>query len=459
LAHVVVCGAGLTGLTTAWHLLRAGHQVTVVESESQVGGVLQTTHRDGFLAEHGANSATVTPALLAMIDAVELRSELRLAAPHAKNRFIVRNGVPHAVPMSPPTLLTSRLFTPVAKLRLLGELFVPARPAGAPDESVADFARRRLGSEMLTYAIDPFVSGVYAGDPETLSTQHAFPTLVRMERDHGSLIRGAIAAARARKLALDSGAADASVTGIVSFTTGMHALPRAIATHIGIDRIHCNTHVRAIAQEDTGLRVSLSDASGAARELHADRVISTLPLHALATVALPAKASRARDSLTTLNYPAVASLALGFRRSDVAHALDGFGCLIPSIEGRSIMGILFSSTLFEGRAPRDTVLLTCFLGGVRRPHLGTATTDELLRVALPELAQILGVRGPPIFEHHVSWPHAIPQYGMGHERCGQQADALERAVPGLTVDGQFRRGVSVGDCVASGALIAARATA
>ena len=191
--------------------------------------------------------------------------------------------------------------------------------------------------------------------------------------------------------------------------------------------------------------------------LRADAVVSTLPMHAFTSIALPASTRAPLAQLATLPYPPVASLALGFRRADVSHALDGFGCLIPSAEKRSTLGILFSSTLFEGRAPDGYVLLTCFLGGVRHPELGTLGTAALVERVEPELAALLGVTGVPKFVQHTSWPHAIPQYNVGHDAHGRAADAIETAVPGLLVDGQFRRGVSVGDCIAAGQRIASRA--
>jgi len=331
-----------------------------------------------------------------------------------------------------------------------------ARRSADGDESVADFIRRRLGTDPLHYAVDPFVSGVYAGDPEQLSVGHAFPRLAAMEREHGSLVRAMMAAGRKARVARNAGDAASGGHTMVSFTGGMHTLPAALADRIGHDRIRLGTRVIAIEPHDVGANV-LVEQNGERRRLEADLVISTLPLHALSSIALPSDADAALDQLRTVAYPAVASLALGFRRADVAHALDGFGCLVPSRERRKTLGMLFTSTLFEGRAPTGHVLLTCFIGGTRHPGLGTASTAALLDVVLPELAALLGITSGPTFVEHTSWPRAIPQYNVGHDANIRAAEALEVVVPGLLVDGQFRRGVSVGDCVASGATIAARA--
>jgi protoporphyrinogen/coproporphyrinogen III oxidase len=453
--HVIVCGAGLTGLTTAWHLRQRGIDVTVLESGDIVGGVVGSTKREGYLVEHGPNSCMLTPELAAMVDSLGLTPLLRHAAPQAQRRYIVRGGRALAVPMSPFAMMRSPLFSPGAKLRMLAEPFI-ARRIASDDESVASFVRRRLGDEPLTWAVDPFVSGVYAGDPELLSVRHAFPRLSALERDHGSLLRGAIAGAKTRRTTPADSRVGSSRTAIVSFMDGMATLPLALADDIGAANIFRRTRVVAVDHEHDGPMV-IVERDDVQRVIRADAVVSTVPLHALSQIALGPAAAAPLTQLATVVYPPVVSLALGFRRSDVGHALDGFGCLIPSAEQRHTLGVLFSSTLFDGRAPDGYVLLTCFLGGTRQPLLGALSTTELLELVQPELASLLGVTGAPKFVQHTVWPHAIPQYNRGHDMASQAAAAVESAVPGLIVDGQFRRGVSVGDCIAAGATIAARA--
>ena len=453
--RVLVCGAGLTGLTTAWHLQRGGAEVTVLEADDTVGGVVQSVRRDGYLVERGPNSCTLTPGLAALVESLALTPMLRPAAPQAQRRYIVRNGVPLVVPTSPGAMAGSRLFSLAAKLRLLREPFI-ARRSEDDDESVADFVRRRLGDEALDWAVDPFVSGVYAGDPERLSVRHAFPRLAALEREHGSLVRGMIAAGRKARVARSAGDAATGRHTMVSFIDGMATLPIALADRIGRERVLTGTRVIAITPRNGGVDVTMQ--RGDTRQtMHADLVISTLPLHALGAIALPPDAGSAVAQLQGVHYPPVASLALGWRRADVAHALDGFGMLVPSRERRQTLGVLFSSTLFEQRAPDGFVLLTCFLGGTKHPELGVASTSTLLEAVQPELATLLGVSGRPTFVEHTVWPRAIPQYAPGHDANLRAAESLEIIVPGLMVDGQFRHGVSVGDCILGGERIAARA--
>jgi protoporphyrinogen/coproporphyrinogen III oxidase len=220
--------------------------------------------------------------------------------------------------------------------------------------------------------------------------------------------------------------------------------------------IRLRSRVLSIDRADDHCIVRIA-CDGSDELLSADVVVCTLPLHALQQVTLSGAPHEALATLASLPYPPVSSLALGFRREHVQHALDGFGCLIPSAEARRTLGVLFSSTLFDHRAADGDVLLTCFLGGVRQPDVGLLPTARLIELVLPELRDLLGVTGTPSFVHHTTWQHAIPQYNVGHDAFAIAAGDVERAIPGLLVDGQFRRGVSVGDCIASGAALAARA--
>ena len=455
--HVLVVGAGLTGLTTAHHLRAAGHEVTVVDAGDEPGGVMRSIARDGWLVERGPNSCMLTPDVAALVDAVGLLPALQRAEPAGHTRYIVRDGVPVAVPSSPPAFLRSPLFGLRGKVRILREPFIARRTADG-DESIADFVRRRLGTEVLDWAIDPFVSGVYAGDPETLSVGHAFPRLVALERQHGSLIRGAIALARARGAARATAAASGQRGAMISFRDGMQTLPRTLAAALA-PRVQLGTRLVALAERTGGgVRATLA-RDGVEAVVDADVAVVTIPTWALRDVAMPTAAGAALTRLAGLRYPAVSSVALGFRRADIAHPLDGFGCLVPSRERRDLLGVLFSSALFPDRAPAGHALLTCFIGGTRRPDLGTAPTDLLVERLLADLQPLLGVRGAPVFVEHSRWPHAIPQYELGHDHHVAAAEAIEAVLPGLVLDGQFRRGVSVGDCIAAGRTLADRAVA
>ena len=447
--QVAVIGAGITGLSAALELrVRCAH-VTVLEAGSRVGGVITTLRRDGFLVEAGPTSLTTTPALEHVIDMLDLEPVRLSPSAAAKRRYIVRDGTPVPLPSDPVSLVRTRALSASAKLRLLREPFVQA-VRSPEDESVASLVRRRLGDEIVAYMVNPFVAGIYAGNPERLSARHAMPILYHAERRHGSLLIGGMKEAKAR-------AGVVRRRGITSFRDGLHTLPAAMAAALG-PRVRLRTRLTGLAREGDGWRVQL-DAQGAPEDRYFDALVWAGPAHALASLTLPPEARGALAPAMQLRHPPLATLALGFARRDVTHPLDGFGVLCPEVERRTVLGVLFSSSVFEGRAPEGQVLVTCFIGGERAPALGAAPLETLLPAVLEDLRTLLGVRGTPTFVHHQQWPHAIPQYELGHEAVENGAARAEAALPGLYLTGQWRNGVSLGDCIAQGQATAARVMA
>ncbi len=444
--QVGVIGAGITGLSAAIELRARGAHVTVFEASDRVGGVITTVRRDGFLVEAGPTSMMSTPALEQLIDLLDLESQRISPSPAAKRRYIARDGSAIPLPSGPASLLTTPALSARAKLRILREPFVAARRDGT-DESIASLVRRRLGDEILTYLVNPFVAGIYAGNPERLSARHAMPLLYHAERRHGSLLLGGPKEARARTGVVRR-------RGITSFKDGLGTLPTAMAVALG-SRVRLGARVTALAREGDGWRLAVT-RRGEATDQYFDAVIWAGPAHALEDLELPAGARAALEPAIALRHPPVCTLALGFHRRDVAHPLDGFGILCPEIERRTVLGALFSSSVFPGRAPDGQVLITCFVGGERAPELGAMPLDTLLPMVREDLRTLLGVRGEPTFVNHQLWPRAIPQYELGHEAVLNGAARVESALPGLYLTGQWRAGVALGDCIAQGQATAAR---
>ena len=462
---VAVVGAGITGLVAAYSLQRRGVNVTLLEASEHAGGAIRTSHQDGFLAEHGPNSFVTSAPVEALLSELDLAEDVVEANPDANKRFVVRDGALMPFPLTPMAMLGTRLFSLKAKLRVLLEPLVP-RGVADNDESVASFVRRRLGHEVLDYAVDPFVSGIFAGDSETLSMAHAFPRVSELERKHGSLSKGLMAERRAARAAAaptsgDTTAADTDSsddapvrTRLISFLDGMQTLPDALAASLG-GTLKRECAVRLLHREGGRWVVDTGEDAGA-RPRTFDAVVMATPAHVLAAMELPGEMRKHATPVERVEYPAVSTLTLGFHRRDVAHALDGFGMLIPSREGRALLGALFSSSLFPNRAPNHHVTITSFLGGARNPQIARESTDALIERTLRELRELLGVRGTPVFQQHIFWPRAIPQYSLGYSAVKAAADATEVANPGLYLAGNYRHGVSVGDCVASGQQIARR---
>jgi len=456
---VAVVGGGITGLVAAYLLRRRGVRVTLFEAADQVGGAIRTTRTDGFLAEHGPGAFLTSPLAEGLLDTLGLGPAVVEASPSANRRYVVRDGALVPFPVRPLAMLTSPLLTPQAKMRVLLEPLVRA-PAGSDDESVAAFVRRRLGAEVLDYAVDPFVAGIFAGDPEQLSLRHAFPRVAELEAQHGSLSRGLMASLRRRtapagpSLPPELGAAPRARPRLVSFADGMQSLPEALAAALG-DAVKCRCPVRLLHRQ--GARWVLeAGMEGDASKHTVDAVVMATPAHVLAAMELPAELRQLAWAVEAVDYPPMSTLVLGFMRDEVAHPLDGFGMLVPAVERRTLLGALFSSSLFPGRAPEGEVAISCFVGGARGAERAREATDLLVERLLFELRSLLGVEGEPTFVHHVYWPRGIPQYAVGYQRVKDAAAAMEGGHPGLYLAGNYRNGVSVGDCLSEGAEVAAR---
>jgi protoporphyrinogen/coproporphyrinogen III oxidase len=458
---VAVIGAGITGLTAAFCLKRRGLPVTVYEADSRVGGVIQSIRRDGYLAEFGPNTILETsPKIGQFINDAGLAQRRLDPDPKAGARYVVRYRRPIAMPGSPLGFFTTELFSLKGKLAVLREPFVPARRDGV-EESIADFVRRRLSREFLDQAIDALVAGIYAGAPEKLSVQQAFPRLAQLEARYGSLIRGQIFGARERKR---RGEVAKDRAPKFSFDDGLQVLPEALGSQLG-DAMKLNTGVRGLAQAGSGWKVRSSagdfdhraviycgTAYGLAKlRLELERG-ATFPTAAAGNSPAPVGPAGVVDLSVfgEIRYPPVASVVLGFRRADVAHPCQGFGMLIPKVEGFKILGTIFSSALFPNRAPAGHLVLTSYVGGERYPELASLPAERLCEVTCEDLRVLLGVSGRPTFQHCVYYPQAIPQFNLGYGRYRDRMTELESQAPGFFLAGNYRDGISLSDSMVSG---------
>ncbi len=446
---VLVVGAGISGLVAAHRLQRSGFAVGVIEAGARAGGVVGSVARDGCLFERGPNSALdTTPLIGELVDELGLRPRLQFASKAADKRYVVRGGVLHALPMSPGAFFSTPLFSPTAKLALLREPFLRASEPDA-DESIAAFVRRRLGSEFLDYAIDPFVAGVYAGDPEQISVRAAFPKLHALEQRWGSLIRGQILGGRERRRLRE---AAKNTARSFSFAGGMQVLTDALAATLG--HLVLDTRARRLVRGADGLFTLQAERQGRPVQWRSGAVVLAMPADAAAVI-VREHAADAAAALQAITYAPVATVASAYRSPGLTHPLDGFGCLVPRKEQRRVLGVLFSSTMFEGRAPAGTALLTSFVGGQRQPDLAALAEDEIAAIARAEHRVLLGASEAPLFQVVTRWPRAIPQYTLGHLARVGRAEAASRALPGLFFSANWKGGVAVGDCIRNGHRVAA----
>lgn len=438
----LVIGAGISGLAFAQRRLTTHptERLLVLEAAPRAGGLVRTLERDGYRFEEGpeavAGSARSTR---------ELCQELGLAAQEAPSaaskRFLLLDGKLQEVPGSPEDLATSRVLSFGAKLRLLGEPACDARTA--LDGSIADFARHRFGKEALERLVDPLVAGIHAGDAEQLSLRACFPEVARMVEEHGSVLSALKASAAAKK----PGAKGAALGGALFRPGGgMEALARGLAAALGA---HLRTEAPVVALTRAGDAFRVQERSGASHT--AARVVLALPLVA-ARALLADVAPDSAAALADMRAENLVSVVHGYRRADVAHALDGFGYLVPKSAGALVLGTLFSSSLDPACAPGGHVLLRSLVGGARHPQAGELADAELLERVQHECAGPLGLARAPVFTHVARYEGVIPRYDLAHlERRAR----LERGLPPkLCVLGNFTRALGLESLVASARALA-----
>jgi len=440
---VVVLGAGISGLTISYLLNKDGYDVTVLEKKGAVGGSIDTVVEDGYLFDRGPNSGLETHPLIAQIvEELGLQDEMVYANKKSNKRYILRNEKLHALPMSPPGLIKTNLFSTKAKLRLLAEPFI-GRSKDGYYQSIAQFVERRLGREFLDYAINPFVAGVYAGNPEDLSVKSAFPKLYDLEEKYGGLIVGTVKSIRERKKRAEKSKQSAKM---FSFKSGMQIFPKTIAASLS-DKVLLETEVTSITKLDSGYRVKYNQGENI-NSIDCDLVVSTIPAYVASNLVKDLDVKTA-EHLTNVVYPPVLVLYLGYEKSAIGQALDGFGFLIPAKEKKSFLGAIWSSVLFPDRCDDNKASFTLFVGGSRNPEVADKNKEEVVRKVLKEFHELMNINSEPVFKSYKFWSKAIPQYNIGYIEHEKAFEEFENNFPGFILAGNYRGGISLGDCVKS----------
>lgn len=436
-APVLVIGGGISGLVCAQALRSAGIAAQVFEASPRFGGVIRTERHGGYLCELGPQSFLLTEELLRLSRDLGVE-EQRIEAEPRLPRYVAVNGTLHAVPMSLPALAGSSLLSFKTKMAILRDAVGRSRPP-AEDESVAAFVRRKFTPELLERLVAPFVSGIYAGDPEKLSWRSAFPQAHEAEATSGSLIRGMIRAGKTKSRGSRT---------LASYENGIATLPEALARKLG-DGLRCNAEVQRIERrsDSRAYRLTARDTqSGAESELEAEQIVLAVPAFVAGRL-LAAMDSELASALCAIEYAPVGAVSLGYAKREIGRAERGFGFLIPRSEKLRTLGTVWNSSLFAGRAPDGRVLYTSFIGGATDPGAAALPETEMIAMVQREIAPLLQARGAAVFARTHRWEKAIPQYNVGHAR--RVAQILERlkALPGLSIIGNFIAGPSMGACV------------
>jgi oxygen-dependent protoporphyrinogen oxidase len=458
---VAVIGAGISGLACAYRLRQLEIPCIVLEAQERAGGLIATIRRNGFLFETGPQCPRFPPVVWQLVRELNLETEFVPGDTTAK-RYILRDGRLHSAPFSPAGLIRTQLLGARSKLRILAEVFGSSQPPPG-EESLADFVQRKFGAEVLDYLVDPLISTIYFGDAHKMGMESAFPALVEWERNQGSLVRGAIRArkSKARVLNEDSSPQKAGANGkrdalqvtdalpsLGSFRSGMAALPERLAVELH-EEIRYSSAIACVEQIRNGSsaanaswRIGLSSGE----KITAKHLILAVPSYVAAQL-LANAAPQLAIHLKAIDYAPVCAVASAYNRSQVSNTLDGFGFMVPRHEGLETICTFWNSSLFPGRAPDGTVLMTSFAGREMNNNGVAPSEEECARIVEAENATALGIKGPPL--DRVVWKdsRALPQYNVGHAKRVAEIQNIVRTIPNLGIAGNFLRGRSIGDCV------------
>jgi protoporphyrinogen/coproporphyrinogen III oxidase len=439
--QVVVVGGGISGLACAFRLQQLGVPVTLLEANDRAGGLIGTVEKDGFLFESGPQSFQGSVTLFDLIRQLGIEGELLKADPRAP-RFVFLHGRLQKIPMSPQALMTSSLLGPGSRLKIVTERFRRTKPP-TEEESVAAFVRRKFGHEILEYLVSPFVSGVYAGDPEKLSLRAAFPTLDEWEREFGSVVRGAMKSRPAK-------GANSGPPPLCSFKHGMSTLMNAFAKRLEQSaRLGaCVTTVTRRASSESGRSPSYEirfTEGGREASIEARAIVVASPAYAAAHL-LEAISGQLCKTLSGIAHAPVAVVASGYHEHQFGATPEGFGFLVPRSEKLRTLGTVYNSSLFPGRAREETVAITSFVGGATDPEIVERKPEEIAAIVREENARVLGITGAPIASTVWKYPKALPQYNLGHGHIVEAVRDAERKLPGLFFAGNYLEGPAIGKC-------------
>lgn len=449
--NILVIGAGLTGLTTAFYLAKSKTNFFVIEKNNKVGGVIQTESENNYLFETGPNTGVVgNPDVANLFEDLTGKCEIDIPGLQVNKRYILKANKWEPLPNGLWKGIRTPLFSTRDKFRILGEPF--RAPGTNPDESLADMVLRRLGKSILDYAINPFIAGVYAGDPSKLVTRYALPKLYNLEHTYGSFIGGSIKKGFAKKTDEEKKA----TKKVFSAKGGLSQLTNAIYREAGTSNFALGTTDLNIQFSEGKYVATCKDAQGTEITVKANKLITTTGSFALESF-MKFLTNEQLAPIVSLTYANVVEVVLGFKNWDGFNP-DGFGGLIPSVENRSLLGVLFMSTLFEKRTPDGGTTFTLFLGGMRNPEFYTLPENELHTIIEKDFMQLMKPSkfNPELFKIY-RHANAIPQYGIESGARFAQIDSLEKQYPGLILGGNMKDGIGMADRIKQGKMLAMRA--
>jgi len=444
--RVVIVGGGISGLSTAYYLAKAGVGSTILESRPRLGGVIQTEHVDGCTIEAGPDSfISAKPAAMELIRELGLAGEVIGSNDRLRKTYVRKNGrlmpLPDGLMMMVPTkilpLLTTGLLSWSTKLRMGMELFHAPKPKPG-DESVAEFIEEHYGAEAVDYLAEPLLAGIYGGSPREMSVTSVLPRFVELANRYGSLTRGVLA---------ERAKAKSNATLAPLFRTLKGGLGQMIDAIIAAIRGKLEVRqcrAQTVERSGAGFRVKMDGDW-----LEADRLVVACEAHS-ASALLPGVDARLAELLGTVPYSSSMTVALGFDAADFRPPPEGHGFLVPKKERRRLLGCTWVGTKFPYRVPEDKIVARCFLGGMEDAGVLAESDDAILATVTSELREIAGVTAPPRFTRVFRWPRSMAQYPVGHPQRLAEMEARTRAIPGLCLAGNAYQGIGIPDCIRMG---------
>lgn len=445
----IVVGGGISGLSAAWFLRRNDRSVKVFEKKATAGGVIRSRQTGPYLLEEGPNTIRdKNEATRQLLRETGLDNKKVKGGDNGSKRYILRDGHLHPVPLSGLfSLLTSPLISTRGLLRMLVEPFIPA---SNKKESVAEFVERRLGREVLDYFVDPFMAGVYSGSPDVLSMDHIAGEIKDLEQGYGSVLLGSLM----KKGSDAEDKEDAGSPDLLSFPGGLSEIPETIASELS-EHIVTTTEVLDVQRKggSDAWKVTVRDGDRTRRVDGKTLVIATPAEVCGELLRSVASADQNMTALPDIPYAPMTVVHCGFESWE-GRPLDGFGFLVPRVEERRILGAIWNSALFPGRAPGGGELLTVFVGGGRQFEYTLLSDKDIRTLVRRELKELLRVESRPDLLEVTRWEEAIPQYKMEHGEAMKEIQQLEEENEGLRITGNFRKGVSVPGCISRGKKVA-----
>lgn len=445
---VVIIGAGLTGLTLAYYLKKQGKDILIIEKSGKTGGVIHTERENGFVYETGPNTGVVgNPEVAELFEDLQDLCQFEAADPNAKRRLIWKNGKWHALPSGLVSAVTTPLFTLKDKFKVLGESF--RKKGDNPEETLTDLVKRRLGVSFLNYAVDPFISGVYAGNTDYLIPKYALPKLYALEQNYGSFIRGAIQKAKEKK---QNPQLQKATKEVFSAKGGLSNLTSALTQKIGQENIFLNAKNTVVTPENEKFSIK-TEMENEPVQVIADKMITTMGEKELLNT-LPFLTAQEKLPLEKLKYASIVQAIIGFKNWQ-GMPLNAFGGLVPTLENKNILGALFTSSFFTQRAPEGGAVISVFMGGIKRPEIYEMDDEKIGSILKTEVKEMLEIPDfSPDLMHIYRYKYAIPQYGLSSAERFETIDKLQKKYPGLILAGNIRNGIGMADRIKQARTIA-----